>query len=225
MNVQKAEVGPLIVECPRCNATMLERPRYSYGREDERYGVETYSLIACPTCEEPLLVNRAEASGWEPFRLFPPTKDVSTKIPVNIGVAYAEARRCLSARCARAAALMCRATLEALTRHQGCHVRNNLSASLRKLHENKVIDDRLLEWAMALHQGGNLAAHEDEPGIEPEDARDMVEFVEAILDYVFVLHARFEEYKRRRTATAERKVASPAQPEHSNLAPGEDIPF
>ncbi len=110
---------------------------------------------------------------------------------------------CLRAKCFLATVIMCRRTLEGLC----CHFENNfqnLAAGLKKLHDDKFIDNRLFEWAEALRKNGNLAAHDPGISISWEDASDLLDFTRATLDYVFVLHERFEEFKKRR---AERETA------------------
>lgn len=99
---------------------------------------------------------------------------------------------------------MCRRTLELVCRHHEPSMKN-VSDGLKKLHDDKVIDNRLFEWAQALRADGNLAAHEIEAGIGHDDAQDLTQFSEAILDYVFVLHEQFEAYRARRAKKPPRK--------------------
>ncbi len=73
----------------------------------------------------------------------------------------------------------------------------NLGKALKKLHTEGVIEGRLYEWAEALRGDGNLAAHDPKARISREDATDLVDFAEALLDAVLVLHERFEGYKKR----------------------------
>ena len=70
---------------------------------------------------------------------------------------------------------MCRRTLEGVCSHHLGKVRN-LSQSLKDLHSKQVIDDRLYEWATALRDDGNLAAHDISARISHEDAEDLVDF-------------------------------------------------
>lgn len=132
-------------------------------------------------------------------RVYPAERKVHPKIPDTIRASLTEALRCLEHRCYVASAIMCRRTLEALCQHHGAS-ESNLASSLRKLHAAKVIDDRLYEWAEALRGDGNLAAHDPNAKFSRQDAEDLAEFSEAILEYVFVLSDRFAAFKTRRAA-------------------------
>jgi hypothetical protein len=55
-------------------------------------------------------------------------------------------------------------------------------------------------WATGLRIAGNEAAHVVDAEVAPEDARDVIEFTEALLSYAFSLNRRFEEFRLRRAA-------------------------
>ncbi len=78
----------------------------------------------------------------------------------------------------------------------------NLSASLKKMKEQTLIDDRLFEWSDALRVLGNEAAHGVKISISQPDAKDTIEFTNAILDYLFSYRDRFEQFKKRRGNSA-----------------------
>jgi hypothetical protein len=96
---------------------------------------------------------------------------------------------------------MCRRTLELLCKHFYPSL-DSLGWGLKKLHHDGVIDRKLLEWAELLRESGNLAAHDPSAEVDGEDADDLIDFTEAILNYVFLLSARFETFKRRRASSA-----------------------
>jgi Domain of unknown function (DUF4145) len=96
-----------------------------------------------------------------------------------------------------ASAIMCRKTLEGICAAHGVNERN-LSASLKKLKDNGMIDERLFEWSDALRVVGNEAAHGVGLSIDQADAKDTLEFTNAILDYIFSYRDRFEQFKKRR---------------------------
>ena len=92
---------------------------------------------------------------------------------------------------------MCRKTLEALCVEHSIKERN-LATALKKANESGLIDGRLAEWAEELRIAGNEAAHDVDKKMSGEDARDLLEFTEAILEYVFTFRDRFERFQRRR---------------------------
>jgi hypothetical protein len=63
------------------------------------------------------------------------------------------------------------------------------------------LDDRLLEWSQGLKTLSNEGAHYTGRTVPAEDARDALDLVEAMLDYIYVLTARFDQFKARRSST------------------------
>jgi hypothetical protein len=66
------------------------------------------------------------------------------------------------------------------------------------MKEEGHIDGRLWEWAQTQRNVRNSAAHFDSNAITKQDAEDSIAFSEALLDYLYVLTARFEALKDRR---------------------------
>ena len=92
---------------------------------------------------------------------------------------------------------MCRKALEGICAEHSVSERN-LAASLKKMKEAGLIDDRLFEWSDSLRIAGNEAAHGVGLTISQPDAKDILEFTNAILDYLFSYRDRFEKFKQRR---------------------------
>jgi Domain of unknown function (DUF4145) len=192
----------MLVECTQCRARVnAEELSEFIGFDNEVEFDVRYAFLKCPSCQNPLLTYQwrpEEGRPWDsPKRLYPPVRRLSFQIPSELRRSFRESIGCQESGHYLATALMCRRTLEGICIHYLGSVQN-LAAGLRKLHEKGIVDDRLLEWAEALRNDGNLAAHDFNVRITPEDAEDLVDFTEAILDYVFVLRDRFEEYKNRR---------------------------
>ena len=95
---------------------------------------------------------------------------------------------------------MCRKTLEAICAEHAIRARN-LADVLTEIKEGGLIEGRLCEWADALRIAGNQAAHNVAANVTGEDAHDLLEFTEALLEYVFTLRDRFERFKKRRGTT------------------------
>lgn len=108
-----------------------------------------------------------------------------------------EARSCFSAKAFTATALMCRKTLEGICNAHEIEAAN-LAAGLKKMKEQGVIETRLYEWAEALRISGNEAAHDVNVVLSPQDAKDLVDFTDALLEYVFTFRDRFNEFLTRR---------------------------
>jgi hypothetical protein len=72
-----------------------------------------------------------------------------------------------------------------------------LGEGLRNLKENGLIDQRLFEWSQQLHAFRNLAAHATDIAISREEADDLRSFVFAIVEYIYDLTDRYNEFKER----------------------------
>lgn len=192
----------MIIECKSCEALVDAQVVASYGYFNPEDGPPgKYSFLKCPNCESASLVLQENYGNeeWDsPYRLYPPQDNqLNLSIPDPIRNAYAEARSCLKAKAYTAAAIMCRKTLEAICAEHGATGKNLVSA-LKELKEKETIESRLYEWADALRISGNEAAHDVSITISAEDARDVLEFTNALLEYVFTFRDKFEAFKQRR---------------------------
>jgi hypothetical protein len=88
-----------------------------------------------------------------------------------------------------------------------------LAEGIKQLREKNHIDSRLFDWSQHLHAFRNLAAHSDGDGasITREDAEDLQAFVYAIIEYIYDLADRYEEFKERQEKRAKAKAKSKAQ--------------
>jgi HEPN domain-containing protein len=190
----------------------------------ERNGAPARAVLAiCPSCGRPMLVarelgieRRQDAKGEEPRRsgiresVPPVERGAHPRIPDSIRMCLEEARRCLEHGCYFASAVMCRRTIEALCKRRSAKGKD-LAACLKELHQAKVIDDRLNEWAEALRVEGSLAAHDPDATFSRQDAEELIEFSEAIVEYVFVFSDRFAAFKARRAKAATAKPTEGAK--------------
>jgi len=63
----------------------------------------------------------------------------------------------------------------------------------------------LYDWSQQLQAFRNLAAHPEDISISRNDAEDLQIFVNAIVEYVYDLTDRYQEFKARVDARAARK--------------------
>ena len=66
------------------------------------------------------------------------------------------------------------------------------------MKENQIIDERLFEWANTLRMAGNEAVHDVDITVSREDSKDMLDFTNAIIDYIYSFKEKFEQFKKRR---------------------------
>lgn len=196
----------MIVECFNCRQYVDAQEtgayeRYFNGREPSR----RYTLLGCPTCQTPVVVqqtnigNMAEGDKWDIPSVVYPEGDtrINPNAPDAIRRAFEEACRCYRSNAYTASTIMCRKTLEGVCEVHEVRERN-LSLSLKAMKERSIIDDHLFDWSDALRTIGNEAAHGVGATISQADAKDTIEFTNAILDYLFSYRERFEQFIQRR---------------------------
>jgi hypothetical protein len=107
-------------------------------------------------------------------------REFGQAVPKEIARAFKEARTCFRSKAYTAAAIMCRKTLEGICSAHGVKTSCSLAVQLKKLKDNGTIENRLFEGAEALRTMGNEAAHGVELVTSAEDARDTLEFTDAL---------------------------------------------
>ncbi|MFI8787116.1 DUF4145 domain-containing protein [Streptomyces sp. NPDC055105] len=139
----------------------------------------------------------------DPSREWPSssTGPLSPSIPTSIAREMREARACFNAKLYTATAVMVRRTLEGMCVDQGT-VKKQLFAALGELRDANKIEGRLFDWAQALRVLGNQGAHFSKEAVSREDAQDALELAEALLDYIYVFTAKYDEFQQRRSKTS-----------------------
>lgn len=205
------------VFCPECNIQVEARVICngsgafssnginSIDEVDAVYHGDTYSVALCRRCNSPFLIKQSHYGVPGEFNaitsetlLFPQVSRLPAEgVPDSVQRAYEEAHKCYSASAYVACALMCRRSLEALCKSLSASGRS-LQAKLDALSESGTIDKRLIQWAHGIRAIGNEAAHDTDIDLTKDDARDALDFTEALLMYVFALNARFIAFQQRR---------------------------
>jgi hypothetical protein len=205
------------VYCPTCNVLVevkvIARGSGEYRSDainpldevDAEYHGDYYSVALCRRCNSPFLVREAFygvpgefETVTEEVVLYPISIGPKLEgLPDSIARSVAQAHRSYLTSSYDACAVMCRRVLEALCKTLSANGRN-LDRRLVDLRAKGHIDTRLLDWAHGVRLVGNEAAHDVEIAVTAEDARDIMEFTEALLTYVFTLDAKFRSFQDRR---------------------------
>ncbi|MBK9174769.1 MAG: DUF4145 domain-containing protein [Flavobacteriales bacterium] len=122
---------------------------------------------------------------------------MSPCVPEAIRACFYEAQQCYQNYHYRAASVLCRAVLELTAKEKGV-TQGNLEKKIDKLRELNLLNDDLHLWAHQIRFFGNRAAHDLDPGTDHTDAKDALDLVKAILDYVYSLRDKFERFKQNR---------------------------
>jgi len=99
-----------------------------------------------------------------------------------------------------AAAVMARSALQAVMRSQEAKGKD-LYGEIEDLAEKGVIPTVIQEWSHEVRQLAKPAAHPqaDEEETSPEDAEDIVKFLDFLLKYIYDVPAQIQTYRDRRT--------------------------
>jgi hypothetical protein len=191
----------MLVECRNCEAIVDGEVVASYEDYEEASGMTgKYSFLKCPRCSRPFIMLQVDSEpGWsEPQRLYPPREmGLSSTIPPSIRLAYEEARTCFNAKAYTAAAIMCRKTLEGIADEHKI-IGRNLASAIKEMKDKGIIESKLYEWADMLRISGNEAAHGVNATISSQDAKDILEFTNALLEYIFTFQDKFAQFQKRR---------------------------
>lgn len=167
-------------------------------------------LARCSHCKSGLLVyNWEHPDGWagEPSPLWPaPQSKLSPSVPHRLQRAHQEAELCFSAKAYAATVVMVRRALEGVCADQGAAAKTLMKA-LEGLRDSGKIEGRLFDWAQDLRVLGNQGAHFNDAEVSREDAEDALALAEALMDYIYVLAVRYEEFSKRRQRA--RNAATP----------------
>lgn len=190
----------MLLECKHCSALVDASVVGDFTANDGDAPPYKFSLARCPQCSSALLaVQEDYGGGWDsPGLVYPPDDfRLGYQVPEQLRTVFDEAARSFKAKAFTASAIMCRKSLEGLCVEKGYNT-GNLAVRLKALRDTQIIESRLFEWADQLRLSGNDAAHDLGVTISPEEARDIMEFTQALLEYVYTFQARFEVFKSRR---------------------------
>jgi hypothetical protein len=195
-NNEKSIVGT----CPECRTHVIAREAAHINYTDGPAAPDwRFSLLTCDRCGGPLVMYGEDGISFaDPIWLYPAADNLNRLVPSTLRIELTEAKRLALAGFNLPAVLMCGRALEGLAQLHGINERN-LMRSLQRMQEKSLIDDGMCKWASELRVLRNIAAHFGKrEEINREDADDAIALTEAILDYVYVYVARFEEFKKRR---------------------------
>lgn len=159
----------------------------------------TIQLLRCPTCSQPTLRQvywnigehydgHRELEGDEEI-LYPKTglsNSIGTPTSVQSALSAALKVRAIEP---NACAVLIRRTLEVICNEEKC-TKRTLVENLKELGSNGRIPPPLAQMADHLRKLGNIGAHAGEDQISPGDIPFMIEFAQAIIEYLYIAPAK-----------------------------------
>jgi len=196
----------MIIECNYCESKVDGKviAKHESYAEDEPFAFKA-SLLECPVCKNVLLAGQelvqvsVDAHDWDnATRLWPqPEKYLDWTLPELVRDSMIEAKKCYRATAYKACAVMCGRVLESICSEY--KTKNKfLGGGLKELLEKQLIDKKIFQWGEELRRHRNIGAHASKQKISKEDARDLLDFANAICDYVFVLTEKFKNFMGRK---------------------------
>ncbi|MBI5533366.1 MAG: DUF4145 domain-containing protein [Deltaproteobacteria bacterium] len=210
--------------CPECNARvqLVIEKTYSFGGNESTPECAQARFGHCALCQQPALLRFIEtgvdANGFPTaefdIQLFPAAlARINAALPERVEESYIEAMKCAGAQAWLAAAVMVRRTLEAIGQEFDPKARR-LFDGLAKMKEQGVISEELWRWGEALRFLGNTGAHPSGDKIQDADAKDAVEFLNAIIQNIYVLRPKFQAMQARRPLSPRTPEKPPADADH-----------
>lgn len=163
---------------------------------------ERSTVLICRHCNQGIAVleeqwtgeyKSAESKGggavtWRGFHWWPLVgSSLHPSVPLPIASAFQEAVQALSANCPRAAAVMARRTLEAITRDKG-ETTGTLAQQLNNLATKGLLHPTLADWSKEVRLLGNVGAHFDPINdVSTGDSRQLNDFILELVKFLYVL--------------------------------------
>ncbi len=196
--------------------------RYFVKSEDNfKYdATHTWFLLQCSLCLRPVLVEYIDCGSEvenDTILLFPverSLKEYASSIPMSVRKAYLAALKVQKIE-SNAFAVLVGRTLEVVCKHEKAKGKV-LAEKIMDLANSGRIPKILADMAIQLRQLRNLGAHADEDEVNSEDVQSIREFVDAILEYLYVAPAKIAHLQARLDG----------KPENSPFYPNpNDFPF
>ncbi len=196
----------MLIQCSACNVTSETEviSQFSNHNENDPSVGRQFSFLKCPSCCNPVVMESHlvwEINGFiwgTPVRLFPVSKfHINPAIPKELRNALLESAQCYEAALYTPTVIMCRRTLDGFCQLMGVSKKLTLDKALKKLQDDGYISPQLYEWATLLRNKGNEAAHDINSNFTETDAKDLLDFTIAILDFSYSFKDKFEKFKLR----------------------------
>lgn len=189
--------------CPFCeekgNFALAHRAAKKKPNESKVLNFDTYE---CGSCRGYVMVLWSGGDRLHDFKVLPwPLKH--TKYPEHwpeaVGRLWLQAKRSVTLENWDAATLMARSAMQSAMRGKGA-TGPNLKQEIASLAALGVLPPLMREWADELRELGNDSAHPtpEQAGTNPRDAKDVIRYLDFLLEYLYDLPKQIEDYRSRK---------------------------
>ena len=165
--------------CGYCTHKVASDRGYRIGPHSDGSGSQIGGVYICPNCGAPTFF-----SPQGDVLPSPAYGNAIEHLPLDIEVAYEEARRCTSQNCHTAAVLLCRKILMNIAVNQGAKEGLRFIEYVNFLSENGYVPPNGKHWVDHIRKKGNEATHEISV-MKPDDAKEIIVFTEMLLKFVY----------------------------------------
>ena len=196
------------ITCPFCEERgNFERVAH-FVKQNPRSGkMLNFDTYRCGNCIGYVLVlwssSRHGLDGMHDYKVMPWPMRLTTypeHWPEAVGRHWVQAHRSLTSENWDAAADMARSSMQAALREQGAKGKR-LVDEIDDLAAKGTLPPLMKDWAHEVRELGNESAHpepHDAKGTDPKDARDIVNFLDYLTEYLYDLPARIKNYRERK---------------------------
>lgn len=194
MGAQLTNVG----RCPHCSVAspLLSLVWATQGDEgtprSDGYARKAWAAYACRTCGGVVTaVAYGTVMGYDAAHIYPTSKQAHEDIPAIARTFLQQAYETLHA--PDASAVMAGSAVDAMLKHHN-YTDGSLYHRIDKALEDNLLTKGMADWAHAVRLGSNRPRHADadRPHVTGGEARQSVEFAEALGNFLFVLTAKID---------------------------------
>jgi len=195
--------------CPTCNSIVETGVLFTYTfdvtytDELQNEGIAV-SLSKCLNCNNPFLTQEhfqnIEEHSWnnDQHQLYPLADNIALLNAPDIVInPYKESHKCYRAQAYEACVIMCRKGIEAICSDKG-ETKGILAYKLKKLKDKNILEETFYNWANELRLIGNDGAHSHDNKVDKQDAKDSLDFFDALITYLYHLVDQYNKLKTRR---------------------------
>ncbi len=195
------------ITCPFC----LERGNFGTATHAEMKKPNSkkrlnFDTLECGNCKGYVMVlwsasEHGPRQGMHNFEVLPWPQKLDSfpdYLPEPVGRCWLQAKRNIKDENWDAAALMARSSLQVALRGQGAK-KGSLKSEIDDLASMGILPPNIKDWSNEVRELGNESAHpapEADP-TSPDDARDVVRFLDFLLEYLYGLPHRINQYRTR----------------------------
>lgn len=190
------------ITCPFC----MERGNFKVAFHAEKKKASShkklnFDTLECGNCKGYVMCLWSAGHRLHSYRVLPWPIRIEKHPehwPEHVGRFWIQAHRSLADENWDAAAVMVRSALQAALREQKAEGAN-LKQEIEDLAAKSLLPPLMKDWSDTLRELANDSAHPrpDQPPTNPQDAKDIAQFLDFLLEYLYSLPHQIKQYRER----------------------------